>query len=348
MNQNSTIRTNNLFKKAIALLCMMFTIVGLFSYLNIKPLNSSAATYNTYYCGMNGGSTGYYNRSVSTVSTSQSWLTYSCKGWGSYTVYVAASTSVQSNNQRCGYVYFRDSKGNLLNKITVYQTNPCISITTPKVAISNVKNGSGTITVRSNVSFEYSVTNDTNGRLFNTSGKMPNGSGSMQNYNITVNTKQVNDSGYQWTFNFRVKAVKYSWNSVRNSTLIQNTVYKEPSKYQFSGSYLGYELSFIGERPFKSASAQTYSYTAKEFDMPAANFALSRTDMEKSALSNGIRIEMPANSTTGKLLVNVKGTWTAYASVALHENDLGMTIEPYGYYTNTDLAKFNCDYKKIN
>lgn len=347
MNPNSSIKTNNLFKKALAVLCVMFTVLGLFGYLNINPMNSNAATYNTYYCGMNGGSTSYYNRNVSSVSTSQSWLSYSCKGYGSYSVYVAASTYVQTSNQRCGYVYFRDSKGNLLNRITIYQTNPCISISTPKVAITNVKNGSGTITVRSNVSFEYSVTNDSYGRLCNTTGKYPNTSGTMKNYYITVNTKQVNDTGSQWSFNFRVKATKYSWNSVRNSTLLQNSTIKETPKYQFSGSYLGYELTFIGERPFKSSTAKTYSYTAKEFDMPAANFVILRKAMEKSALNNGIRIEMPSSSNMGKLLVLANGTWTPYASVTLHDNDLGMTVEPYGYNAG-DLGKFVCDYKKLN
>lgn len=265
MREGTQIRSNSVLKKAIAVLCVMFTIVGMIACLGIKPMNASAATSASYTCSYNGGSTGYYNRSVSSYSASASWISVRCTGYGSYTVNVSPSYNINSiKSSRFGYVTFKNGKNNL-HTIYIYQTNPYLCITTSKVAIPNFTNGTGYFNVTSNVQFSY-WTDDQYGVFKPCSGQRGTNLGAPRYYNsynsfsIPVVAKSQNTIGEAVDIDFYVKAIGY--NFTRKALAIQNSTPVE----QFPKGKVTYQCSQNG---------RTYTLTADQLTEGNVTFTIS-------------------------------------------------------------------------
>ena len=341
MNERN-IKSNIIIKKMVAILCVMFTIVGLFGYYNMKPLSSSAATSASYYCSFGGGTTGYTNKSVTSFSSSASWIKVSLSNYGEYLITVNPSYNISSTrSSRYGCVQFKKN-GSLVHTVNIYQSNPYLRITTPSVTVPNTTNGVAYVHVESNIKFYYSIA-DQYGVFKPCSGTKGADLKSKQYYNqynafdIPVASKGVNTEE-KITMTMIVRAANYSFS--RSASVIQEKGVVEGQKYLYSGSYYGYDLMIAGEWAYNaSPSIKTYKYTVLNFDMPGANFKLNDAQLRESALTNDVLIEMPPNSKVGKMLVMVKGTWTPYASFTLNSGNPGVVIEPYGYP-----AKFNCSY----
>ena len=349
------VRSTSFIKKAIALLCVMFTIVGLFGYYNMKPLSSNAlATYVSYTVGMGGGTKYYSNSSVGKFTSSASWISVTRNTQSNFTINIAESSYVSSSPQRYGYVSFYNSKGTLLHRITINQTNPYIALSSSSVTMPNQKNGTTTITVQSTISFNYGIS-DKSGHFYPCSGGMPNTTGALKYTSITVQTKQINKSGTKWGIQFWVKATKYNAN--RYAMINQASEEKQQEKTEdislsgkmYYGRYVNHYIKFFGDCPSaESAIDRTYYYNVIEWDMPQANFCpegwnrnISWGELKRCAMQYFIKLDVPPKSNRGTLSICIDGQWAPYAMVT--KNLKGeLDIEVFGYSDDHNNIIFHC------
>ena len=227
MREETQIRSNSGLKKVIAVLCVMFMIAGMIVSLDIKPLKAFAATSASYTCSYDGGTTSYYNRSVSSFSSSASWISVKCTGYGSYTVNINRSYNISSvKSSRFGTVTFKNGK-NVLHTIYIYQTNPYLCLTSTKIVVPNYENGTAYFNVTSNVQFSY-WTDDQFGVFKYCAGQRGTNLGAPRYYNsynsfsIPVVAKSQNTIGEATNIKYYVKAIGYNLTcqgvAIQNST----------------------------------------------------------------------------------------------------------------------------------
>lgn len=207
-----------ILKKVTASACAVVLAAAAIPTFNIGGFKASAYTTAAKYCGPQGSSFSYYNSSIATATPSASWLSVSCTGRGNFTVRATESKNVSTTkSSRWGYVDFKNSKGSILYRISVNQTNPYLNVSIANSTFyAGYKAGSATpnFTLTYNSPFSLS-SSGSNFDIYNGSGGKVTSGGSYLGYNTYYS---VSLHGVTKSVNSSTKSQYYKYNVINRAT----------------------------------------------------------------------------------------------------------------------------------
>lgn len=238
------IAKKSIFKYVVTLICTLLMFTFAMPLKEMAEINSSAAyTTTPTKFSSQGGSYNYYNVNVATYYKSVSWLSVTRTKKGNYKITVLPSNNLYTNMTfRTGFVYFKDSKGRILKKITVSQANPYLNFSASTVYIGP-KSGekSVTFTLSYNCPFDIrqsgnktvSITNTTGGTVGKGGSYRPHGTYSKVTLTVTSKSANIGTSSQ----NTYLDLYKQGTNKkAKRLTVKQNPMFKSSNTYTATNS----------------------------------------------------------------------------------------------------------------
>ncbi|WP_028518187.1 hypothetical protein [Ruminococcus flavefaciens] len=149
--KNILTKTN---KTILSIFFALIVMVGIFTVMPDRALKAKAYSSSTYTCSCEGGT--YYVSQYDATSYSgyYSWITVSKVVNGYYKVTVKPDTTVKTYNTfRTGYIYFKNSKGNIVHSLYVKQYQPYIGTNSTYLYLSKAATSYANFTVYSTCAY---------------------------------------------------------------------------------------------------------------------------------------------------------------------------------------------------
>lgn len=237
------IAKKSIFKYVVTLICTLLMFTFAMPLKEMAEINSSAAyTTTPTKFSSQGGSYNYYNRNIKSYYKSVSWLSVTRTNTGNYKITVLPSNNLYTNMTfRTGFVYFKDSKGRILKKITVSQANPYLNFSASTVYIGP-KSGekSVTFTLSYNCPFDIrksgknvSITNTSGGTVGKGGSYRPHGTYNKVTLTVTSTSANIGTSSQ----NTYLDLYKQGTNKkAKRLTVKQNPMFKSSNTYTATNS----------------------------------------------------------------------------------------------------------------